>query len=76
MPELSATLETPDGDYRYRALATHDAFAQGLARVARDINYVNFKDEVGRRDPKRERTYSKVWSVLAKLQPGGPYGMG
>ena len=76
MPALSKTLETPEGDYRYRAWISRDELAEGLARVARDVTYSNFKDEVGRKDPERERAYHDVWEVLGRLQPGGPYGLG
>jgi hypothetical protein len=38
------------------------------------LAYANLKDEVARRDPSRAHVYSRVWSVLGELQPGGPYG--
>lgn len=37
MPELTETLETPGGDYRYRAWISHDDLAAGLARIARRV---------------------------------------
>src|SRR3954447_630412 len=51
MPGLGPTKETPGGDYRYRAWVSRDAFADGLAAFARSLDYPNFKDEAGRRDP-------------------------
>ena len=73
MPELGLTQETPGRDYRYRAWIDREALAEGLAAVARNLSYSNFKSEVGRRDPERAHLYSRVWSTLGSIQPGGPY---
>jgi hypothetical protein len=64
LPSLSETLETPDGDYRYRAWASHGAVAGALSAIARDIDYGNFKDEVARHDPNRAELYGSVWAAL------------
>jgi hypothetical protein len=64
---------TPGGDYRYRAWITREALAEGMAEIARTLDYSNFKVEVNRRDPQRAHTYSDVWAVLGELQPGGQY---
>jgi hypothetical protein len=74
LPELSEIIETPQGDYRYRAWVDRSAFADALARIGQELDYDNFKNEVARRDPARAHVYGKIWSVLGKLQPGGPYG--
>ena len=74
LPELSEIIETPQGDYRYRAWVDRTAFVDALARIGQKLDYDNFKSEVARRDPARARLYGKVWSVLGDLQPGGPYG--
>ena len=73
LPTLSETLETPGGDYRYRAWISRDDLAAGMAEIARNLDYNNFKDEVARRDASRAHVYSEVWSILGGLQPGGPY---
>ena len=73
MPGLGPTDDTPGGDYRYRAWIPRDALAEGLAAVARDLAYSNFKSEVRRRDPERAHVYGEVWSTLGSIQPGGPY---
>src|SRR2546421_12393921 len=72
MPTLSATVETRAGDYRYRAWVSREEFAEGAARIARAIDYSNFKSEVTRRDPVRSRIYGEVWAILGQLQAGGP----
>ena len=76
LPSLTETVETPDGDYRYRAWASHEAVAEALAAVVRDLRYDNFKNEVARNDHERAAVYHDVWNMLGRLQPGGPYGLG
>lgn len=73
LPSLSATKETPGGDYRYRAWINSDDLATGLERIAERLDYDNFKSEVAKHDPDRAHVYSRVWGVLGELQPGGPY---
>ena len=73
LPTLSETLETRGGDYRYRAWVSREALAEGLAAIARHLEYPNFKNEVARRDPGRSHVYGEVWSILGEIQPGGPY---
>jgi hypothetical protein len=69
MPDLSATVSGGGTDYPYRAEITHDAFARGLAQIARDINYGNFKDEVAiRLGRDRAAVYGDVWTALLKLE--------
>ena len=75
LPSLTETVETLDGDYRYRAWASHEDVAAALATIVRELDYDNFKDAVVRRDLERAETYHDVWDVLGRLQPGGPYGL-
>src|SRR3954453_14899081 len=73
LPTLTATTETPGGDYRFRAWATHEEVAEAIAAITRDLHYDNFKSEVARSDRQRARAYHDVWEALGRLQPGGPY---
>ncbi len=72
--------ETPGRDYRYRTYVGRDEFAQALAAMARDIDYPNFKDEVGKRADRGrvslayEHALHQVWAIFGRLQPDGPYG--
>jgi hypothetical protein len=66
-------MDTPGGDYRYRAWASHEAVAEALGAIASDLHYDNFKNEVARHDRERARAYHEVWAVLGRLQPGGPH---
>lgn len=78
MPELTKTSIGARSDYRYRAWIEREAFAEGMARVARDIDYSNFKSKVAseRGLGLYEKLLHQVWSVMGKIQPKGPYGMG
>lgn len=73
VPQLGPTVTTPEADYRYRALIGHADFAAGLAAIARDIDYPNFKAMTGRRlGPVREKVYSQVWEDVWQLQHNVP----
>jgi len=74
LPSLTPTTETPGGDYRFRAWASHEAVAEALGTIARELDYDNFKNEVARHDHERAHAYHDVWEVLGRLQPGGPSG--
>lgn len=39
--------ETPEGDYRYRAVVARDKVARWLMREAQDVRYGNFKQSIG-----------------------------
>lgn len=69
MPELSATVRGAGTDYPYRATIDHSAFAAGMARIAGDIHYDNFKSEVSRKmGHMRAHAYHKVWAALVELE--------
>jgi hypothetical protein len=69
LPSLSPTAHTPGNDYCYRATASHEAFAQALARAARDIRYANFKSHASKcQGAARAAVYSSVWAVLQRLE--------
>jgi len=69
MPKLTATVSGGGTDYPFRASISHDDFALGLAQIAHDIRYANFKSEIGRtQGVKREAVYGKVWAALQSLE--------
>jgi hypothetical protein len=69
MPELSETTAHKGTDYPYRATIDKEAFACGLGRLGRAIDYTNFKNAVrSRARPGRVHVYSKVWSMLIELE--------
>lgn len=64
-------------DYGYRIWLTEDAFALAMGELAKSIGYSNFKSRVLKTlGGKREHMLHSVWSIMAKLQPGGAYGVG
>ena len=48
MPALSPTQTLTWSDYRYRTIIGREDFAMGLAQIAVDIDYLNFKNEVAK----------------------------
>jgi hypothetical protein len=60
-------LVTPDADYRYRLEVPRADFARAMARLVEELDYPNFKTAV-HGDPRRDRAYGRVWSVMAELQ--------
>jgi hypothetical protein len=65
---------TQGTDYAYRAVVKRIDVANALRDQVMAIDYDNFKDSV--RDDALHRAYSSVWSIMGKLQEGGPYGNG
>lgn len=75
LPELGQIITKSGTDYPWRATVSHVAFAAGLAQIAMDCTYPNYKNEVAKRQGKeRAHRYAAVWSALHGLkdeaQPG------
>lgn len=69
---------TPQADYPFRMRMSKRRFQTLAARLARGIDYGNFKDAVKASDPERAEAYTRVWSVLrARLdeREKGPAGV-
>lgn len=59
-------------DYEWRVRVPREEWAQAVARMAMEIDYSNFKDEVKRRQGKRRAgIYGRVWGVLLDLESKG-----
>jgi hypothetical protein len=68
LPELSAIVTLKESDYQYRAFASRDALGRALTRIAADIDYPNFKEEVFREQGlARSSLYHRLWVVLLEL---------
>lgn len=65
--------ETPDADYRFRALACKRVLAKAMARIGSDIDYPNFKDAV-HGDRVRDSAYMRVWRAMADFQADSEEG--
>lgn len=75
LPKMSKIIDTNDtNDYRFRAFASRQHIAQAVGKIASEINYGNFKDEVKKtQGTERASAYMRVWSDLLPLQEGGLY---
>ena len=68
LPTLGPTEAGSGTDYPYRARVSSEALAATVARMVEDIDYANFKDEVGaQQGPERAHIYGEIWSTLHKL---------
>jgi hypothetical protein len=69
LPSLGATVAGAGTDYPYRATCTHQAWAEALAGLARELDYPNFKSAVAQRQgSERARVYGRVWQQLLELE--------
>lgn len=60
--------ETPDADYRFRAVVPRTEFKRVIARQIDRINYYNFKGSIPAHDPERAMHYGRVWSISCQWQ--------
>lgn len=68
-PEAGPILAWDLRDYGFRLFMAKDDWAQAVARMALEIDYGNFKDEVRRRQGReRETIYHRVWYELLQLE--------
>lgn len=63
-PLADKIIETSDSDYRYRVIVEREEWALLAYALAADLDYTNFKDEIYRDNPDRERIYMTVWGLL------------
>lgn len=69
LPGLGVIQESPDSDYRFRAVAPRAEVSAATARMVDGLDYGNFKSEVAKKQGhKRAGLYHQVWDVLHKLQ--------
>lgn len=70
LPELGPT-RLEGGDYCCRARVPRAAFAAGLATIASEIDYDNFKNAVQESmGSQRARVYHEVWTAAYQIQKG------
>jgi hypothetical protein len=69
MPELSPTIVTPRGDYKFRAAISAADFAKGMIKLVQAIDYSNFKSAVFEQQGwERENIYKDVWHASRQLE--------
>lgn len=62
--------ETPHNDYAYRILVNGQQKAAILAALGEEIDYPNFKGEIGRRPDQKAKlnAYHDIWAVMYRTQ--------
>ena len=69
MPNLGEIIAGAGNDYPYRARIGREEFAEGMRRVAMDLNYGDFKSTIfAQQGPHRARVYGKLWRDLIELE--------
>ncbi len=68
-------IETPDGDYRYRAFILRNHLVTVLMNLGDQMAYPSFKDSVPEDDTPLENACQEAWAVFGNLQKSGPYGV-
>ena len=69
LPDMSDIISSEDSDYKHRAVADREAVMAAMSKLTADIDYDNFKNEVGSRQGyERAAVYGDVWHVLYRLQ--------
>ncbi|HEX7615228.1 MAG TPA: hypothetical protein VF554_08105 [Thermoanaerobaculia bacterium] len=63
-----AVVESPDADYGFRLTTSRDALAAFVAERVAALDYPNFKSEIYKADPVREKVYEDAWAVLHGLK--------
>lgn len=62
-------IATPQNDYPYRVIVTHEFFAKWVGHMASNITYKNFKSEVAAtRGYEFAHPLMKVWSAMHEVE--------
>jgi len=66
---LTEIISTPQNDYPYRVIVTHEIFSKWAAHMAAGITYKNFKSEVAAtRGYDFAHPLMKVWSAMHEVE--------
>ncbi len=69
-------IETPGGDYRFRAFIPRSHLMTVLMNLGDRMAYPNFKDSIPEDDIALVNACHQAWAVFGDLLVGGPYGAG
>jgi hypothetical protein len=61
-------IRTAQSDYRYRTFMECGEFVRAFHLLACLVDYDNFKNEVKKTNPRREKLYHKVWADLLAIE--------
>ena len=68
-PQMTEVISTTDADYPYRTRIPKKDFAIALFKIAMNIDYSNYKNEVLKtQGHDRACLYSEVWAILRNLE--------
>lgn len=69
-------IATDNSDYAFRIVVLRDELDRVFEALENSITYDNVKSAVGRTPGQEQHAslYHSVWSILGRLQAGGPYG--
>lgn len=65
-------LSTPAGDYPFRIITSKATWGRYLDRMARLMDYSNFKAECDRMGLRRGWVYNRIWDILQDLEDPRP----
>jgi hypothetical protein len=68
LPGTEPIIRTAQADYRYRTFIERGAFVRAFHLLACLVDYKNFKEEVKKTNPRREKLYHKVWADLLVME--------
>jgi hypothetical protein len=73
LPGLGDIIQIEHTDYQYRAYCTHAQWADALAKLAMDIDYVKFKDTTEKKyhDKALHNLYNILWGKILDAFPKG-----
>ena len=61
-------LQIPNSDYKFRSFIPRYKVIEKIKEELENINYPNFKNEVGKHDLERASNYSKIWQIMYNFQ--------
>lgn len=74
LPGLGKITESKSTDYRFRATALRSQVEAGMAKLAQQLSYSNFKDQVAKvQGPVRADVYHHIWYLLHGMQDDPAY---
>jgi len=60
--------ESEDSDYRFRIFLNKEYVSNVMKQKVLDVDYVNFKDSINKKDINRKSYYTRVWAVMNDWQ--------
>lgn len=70
LPSKPEIVTTKESDYRHRIIIPHDLWVEAISKIAKDIDYGNFKSEVYRTQGScdYETALHQIWETMYLIQ--------